>query len=142
MNGHAKRTIDTLIALDFQLDEDHSTRNFRTYWHANDPTRLVKVFGSISEVAARKVRNLAGEIAGMSSAGERIPASVAANARIKRQEERAKRDAEAARLNREREEYQRRADADAARRAEAYAEAERLAHRRSIASLMQPGLGR
>ena len=95
MNGHAKRTIDTLIALDFQLDEDHSTRNFRTYWHANDPTRRVKVFGSISEVAARKVRNLAGEIAGMSSAGERIPASVAANARIKRQEERAKKDAEA-----------------------------------------------
>ena len=76
MNGNARRTIDTLVALDFRLDDDASRPGVRVYWHPNDPTRRVKVFNGISDIAAKKVRNLASEIAGLSSVGERIPSSV------------------------------------------------------------------
>lgn len=139
MNGHAKRTIDTLRALDFQFDEDASSRGVSVYYHANAPERRVKVFAGISEIAAKKVRNLAGEIAGLSSAGERIPTSIAENARIKRQSERAKKAAEAERLNRQREPFQRRADAEAARRRAAVEAAEQYSRERELRELMAPG---
>ena len=142
MNGNARRTIDTLVALDFRLDDDASNPGVRVYWHPNDPTRCVKVFSGISDIAAKKVRNLASEIAGLSSAGERIPASIGETARIKKENERAKKIIETARANRAREEYQRKADAAKTARAAAQAEAERIARHRRIAALMQPGNGR
>ena len=142
MNGNARRTIDTLVALDFRLDDDASSPGVRVYWHPNDPARRVKVFSGISDIAAKKVRNLASEIAGLSSAGERIPASIGETALIKKENERAKKIIETARANRAREEYQRKADAAKTARAAAQAEAERIARHRRIAALMQPGNGR
>ena len=88
------------------------------------------------------MRNLASEVAGLSSAGERIPASIGETARIKKENERAKKIIETARANRAREEYQRKADAAKTARAAAQAEAERIARHRRIAALMQPGNGR
>ena len=142
MNGNARRTIDTLIALDFRLDEDASSRGLHVYWHVNDPTRRVKVFSGISDIAAKKARNLAGEIAGMSTAGEAIPSSIGQIARIKKENERAKKIIEAARVNREREEFQRKADAAKAERERIAREERRAAHYRQIQSLMMPGRAR
>lgn len=117
MNGHAKRTIQTLEALDFQLDEDATGRGVRVYWHPNDPDARLKVFSGLSEIAAKKLRNRADQIVGMSTAGERIPASIRENARIRKQVERAEAKARAEREAKEREPFQAMAD-DRARRVE------------------------
>lgn len=142
MNGHAKQTKSTLEALDFHLDEDASSRGVWVYWHPNDPSRRVKVFAGMSDIAGRKVRNLAGEIAGMSSAGERIPASIGENAKIHRQSERAAAQAKRAAEAAQREPYQCRADADVAARARAAEIAARERREREIRDLMRPGNGR
>ena len=139
MNGHAKRTIQTLEALDFRLDEESSSRGVRVYFHPIDPERRIKVFAGLSEIAAKKARNLASEIIGMASAGERVPSSLGELARIKRQDEKAKARAVAEREARRREPFQRRADHEAARRADAVREAERIRHEREIRDLMKPG---
>lgn len=89
MNGHAKRTIQTLEALGFERDDDASSRGVNAYRHPNDPDAILKVFSGLSEIAAKKLRNRADQILGMATAGERIPASIGENARIRRAEERA-----------------------------------------------------
>ena len=136
MNGNARRTIDTLIALDFRLDEDASSKGLHVYYHTNDPGRRVKVFSGISDVAAKKARNLAGEIAGMSSVGESIPASIGHVARIKKENDRAKKAIADARVNREREEFQRKADAAKMERERAALEEQKAAYYRKIERLM------
>lgn len=141
MNGHAKRTIQTLEALDFQRDEDASSRGVYVYFHANDPDAKVKVFAGLSEIAAKKIRNRADQIVGLASAGEAIPASIRENARIRRQNERAEERARRERHQRELAPFQAAADRRAAhiRDTQAIARAER--HRREIEDLMRPGRG-
>jgi len=145
-NGHCKRTRQTLEALDFRLDEDLSHRGVWVYWHPNSPDQRVKVFGSLSEIAAKKVRNRADEIVGMSSAGERIPANVRKNARIKRQSARMAEQAKREREAREREPIQRAADHQAElqriAREQAQQIIQRQRHDRELRDLMSPGYGR
>ncbi len=139
MNGNARRTIDVLRTLDFQLDEDASSRGVRVYWHTNAPDRRIKVFSGISEIAAIKARNLASELAGMSSAGEHVPASIRENARIKRAEAKSKRQAEAARHAAELAPFQQAADERAKRAALARQIEADEQHRREVEQLMMPG---
>lgn len=142
MNGNARRTIDVLETLDFQLDEDASSRGVRVYWHTNAPDRRIKVFSGISEIAAIKARNLASEIAGLSAAGEHIPASIRENARIKRTEAKATRRAQSERHNRELEPFQQAADERARRAALARQIEADEQRRREIEQLMMPGRSR
>lgn len=140
-NGHAKRTIQTLEALGFERDDDASSRGVNAYRHPNTPDAVLKVFSGLSEIAAKKLRNRADQILGMASAGERIPASIGENARIRRAEERAAASAKATRDTKAREEYQRAADQRAEER-DACRRLERLdAGQRAIRDLMRPGHG-
>lgn len=138
MNGHAKRTIQVLEALDFQRDEDASSRGVYVYTHANDPEARLKVFSGLSEIAAKKIRNRADQIVGLSSAGEAIPASIAATARIRKAEERAKQRADRERHQRQLEPFQAAADRRAVRLREAQRIEQAENHRRSIERLMRP----
>ena len=136
MNGHTKRTIQTLEALGFNLDEELSHKGVWVYCHPNAPDMHVKVFSGLSEIAAKKVRNRADQIIGLSHAGERIPESIAENARIKRREERSKRDADAAHRARELAPFQVAADERAARLKQAAAIERQERHDAAIQRLM------
>ena len=142
MNGHCKRTLDTLHALGFRLDEDRSTREHRIYFHPSAPDRVVKVWNGISDVAARKVRILAADIAGLSSSGEKVPTSIAETARMKRRDARAAKEASRLATEKARAPFQRMADAAASQRRAAMAAACAFDREREIASLMMPGYGR
>lgn len=142
MNGHAKRTIQTLEALGFERDDDASSRGVNAYRHPNDPDAVLKVFSGLSEIAAKKLRNRADRILGMATAGERIPASIGENARIRRAEERAAASAKATRETKAREEYQRAADQRAEEREKRRRMARRDAEQRAMRDLMGHGYGR
>lgn len=142
MNGHAKRTIECLLALGFNHDDEASRTGVYVYRHPNAPDQVLRVFSGISEMAAKKVRIKAADLAGMSSAGEAAPKSVAMNARIKRQEQGRKKAAEVERHNRELAPFQAQADERARRLREADAIERQERHRRDMASLMMPGRGR
>lgn len=139
MNGHCKRTIETLQVLDFRRDEDACRPGVYVYWHVNAPDQRVRVFSGISEAAARKARIKASDIAGLSSAGESMPRSISETARTKREAERRKKASETERHNREIAPFQVAADKRAARLKEAE-RIERIERERSaIAALMMPG---
>ena len=137
INGHAKRTIQVLEGLGFEYVRFYEGK--REYVHANAPDRPIRVPAGISEVAAKKLRNAASEIAGYSVAGERIPTHIRATARIKRQQAKL---AEQARLEREakaREPFER-AAADRRARIDEEVRVNRAdARRQEILDLMRPG---
>lgn len=139
MNSHAKRTVQTLEALGFDLDEDASTKGVRVYSHANDPTAKVKVFAGLSEIAAKKIRNRADQIIGLASAGERIPESLREHARIRQAADKAKRETLTRRENAERAKFQDAADRDAATREHEKLVEQREREVRNLRNLMMPG---
>lgn len=141
MNGHAKRTIDALQALDFRKDEDASHQGVYVYWHPNAPEVKLRVFSGISDVAAAKVRIKAADIAGLSRAGESVPRTVGESARIKRAKARQGRAAAAERAAKELAPFQIVADERARLLANERRISQAEAHRRAIESLMRPGRG-
>lgn len=137
INGHAKRTIEVLEGLGFEFEGYHEGK--RTYRHPIAPDKPIRVHGGISEVAARKLRNAATEIAGYGIAGERIPASIKDNARVKRQDAKAKDRARVEREARDREPFERAATERKARIEDSQRLAAADRRRREIEALMRPG---
>lgn len=135
MNGHAKRAIKMLEALDFRIDEERTSKGERYYWHPNQPDQSVKVYAGLSEAASKAIQQKANRIADTGWPGPAIPTSVKERARVKKQD--AKRH-EAA----EREARRKRAEVAEER----YKRNQRLRaaddRMREIQSLMQPGAGR
>lgn len=135
MNGHAKRAIKMLEALDFRVDTERSSKGEKYYWHPNDPSQRVKVFAGFSEAASKAVQAKANKVADTGWSGPAMPKSIKDTARIKRSDAKRKREASMA------------ATAARADKAEAkHAERDRiisaLADMREIESLMRPGTGR
>ena len=139
INGHAKRTIQALEGLGFEFVRYYEGK--REYVHPNAPDRPIRVHGGISEVAAKHLRNAASEIAGYSTAGERIPTNLKANARVKRQSAKAKELARIEREAKEREPFERAAEERKARMEESQRIVVAQRRMREIAELMQPGWG-
>lgn len=132
MNGHAKRAIKMLEALDFRVDGERSSKGEKYYWHPNQPDQSVKVYAGLSEAASKAVQQKANKIADTGWSGPAMPSSIKERARVKKQDEQRQKNAELE----ARRERARRAEAEYNRR-----EKVRLADRRvrEISSLMQPG---
>lgn len=133
MNGHARRTVETVLTLGF-TEGLKDLAGKRVFTHPNQPDTKIKIWSGISEGAARTTVDRARLIAGLSTIGL-PPVHERERARMKRRDDRAQREAE-----------QRAAEARAvaagarrAQRARAFAEDCRA---REIAALMQPGYGR
>lgn len=136
MKSHAKRAIKHLEALGFTQDDAASNprKGKYVYRHANDPSRPVKVFAGETDTTSTSVMRLADQIAGISTSGPTMPASIRERVRVKQANSKAQREAE------------RRASAARAEKAElAHIDAEkaRLAqqHERELRDLMNPGFG-
>ena len=132
MNGHAKRAIKMLEALDFRIDDERSIKGERYYWHPNQPDQRLKVYAGLSEAASKAIQQKANKIADTGWSGPAIPTSVKERARIKKQDtkrrEAAEREARRKRAEAAEERYQRNQRLRAAD--------DRM---REIQSLMQPG---
>ncbi len=137
INGHAKRTIQVLEGLGYEFARFHEGK--REYIHPNAPDKPIRVHGGISEVAAKRLRNAATEVAGYGVAGERIPASIKDNARVKRQNAKAEERGRLEREARDREPFERAAADRRARMDEAIRIEAALRRRRDIEELMMPG---
>lgn len=140
MNGHARRTIDVLEGLGFEYVRYYEGK--REYVHPNDPTKPIRIPGGISDMAARRLRNLASEVAGYSAAGERTPGSVRDNAKIKRLAAKERSAAKEAAEARARAPFERAAEDRAARLATEREVNRSEARRREMVDLMMPGSGR
>lgn len=137
MKSHAKRAIKHLEALGFRRDETASNPHKGKYVfrHPNAPERPVKVFAGETDSTSTSVMRLGDQIAGISTSGPTMPASIKERVRIKQANSKAQREAE------------RRARAARAEKAEqAHIEAEQLLaaqrHERDLRALMNPGFGR
>jgi len=135
MNGHAKRATESLIGLGFVYDDDASHSGKRAYRHPHEPETVLRIWGGMSEQAARLVQDKARQVVGLGTSGKRSSSSIRENARIKRQSAKAQREAEMAAAKA-------RADAAGEKRAEVQRIIDARERRRAIESLMRPGNGR
>lgn len=134
MNNRAKRLIKHLEAIGCHEDYDHPSRKARVFRHPNAPEQELKVFPSMTDSTATRVRKIAEKIAEFGESGKVDVPTVKERARITRQSAKAKRDQE----RRERNERAARAEADHQRREREKADEKR---RREIEELMQHGRG-
>ena len=135
MNGHAKRAIKMLEALDFRLDNERSRKGEYYYWHPNQPEQRVKVFAGLTEGASKAIQRKANTIAETGWTGPKTPTSIRARARITRVMAKRERDSD----KRARNKREAQAEAEHQQREQLI---EATSHQREIEELMQPGYGR